>query len=475
MFQYPTILLFMKKTNMPILICTLFFWFAANTATYGQSAWKGQSVDFSNGKLIVSSNQRFIIHENGTPFFYFGDTAWELFHRLNAEEVENYLENRRAKGFTVIQCVILAELDGLNEASKTGFKPLKENDPTQPNEDYFQWVDQVMKRAASKGLYMGILPTWGDKIDKKWGVGPVIFNTENAFQYGKWLGERYCNVPNIIWINGGDRPGGNENTAIWNALAEGIKSVDKNHLMTYHPGGETSSSFWFQDQGWLDFNMSQTGHGQRSYDIINKLIVGDYNLTPTKPCINGEPCYEDHPVSWLPEIMGWFDEADVRKAMYWSLFSGAFGHTYGCHPIWQFHSSDHAPVGFVRHQWQEVLDLPGASDIIHARRLLSRYDYLSRVPAPEIVLSPQRFATDKAVATKGNGYALVYLPEGHVTEVSLEQVDGAKKLRLSWYDVRTGETNFIQNMPAKGTYTASPQQSGRGFDWVLIIEKTDEI
>ena len=48
----------------------------------------GPSVDFKHGDLKVAENKRFIVHADGTPFFYLGDTAWELFHRLSREEVD---------------------------------------------------------------------------------------------------------------------------------------------------------------------------------------------------------------------------------------------------------------------------------------------------------------------------------------------------------------------------------------------------
>jgi hypothetical protein len=64
------------------------------------------------GHLRVAINGRSLEYENGTPFFYLGDTAWQLFHRLNREEADRYLCDRAAKGFTVIQAVVLAELGG---------------------------------------------------------------------------------------------------------------------------------------------------------------------------------------------------------------------------------------------------------------------------------------------------------------------------------------------------------------------------
>jgi hypothetical protein len=289
--------------------------------------WHGPAIDFSHGKLKVSENKRFLVFEDETPFFYLADTGWELFHRLTKTDAEKYLENRREKGFTVIQAVILAELDGLNTPNMEGEKPLINNDPTKINEKYFQHVDWVIKKAEEKGIFIGLLPTWGDKMDKQWGVGPVIFNAENAEKYGEIVGSRYKDFKNIIWINGGDRQGGGNNLPVWNALAKGIKKVDKNHLMTFHPMGGNSSSKWFHNEKWLDFNMMQTGHGERSYAAYKKLLIPDYNLKPIKPTFDGEPRYEDHPHDWKPDILGWFDDADVRQAIYWNLFSGGFGHT----------------------------------------------------------------------------------------------------------------------------------------------------
>ena len=101
----------------------------------------GQSVDLSHGRLMVSENKRFLQFQDGTPFFYLGDTGWELFHRLTYDEAEKYLENRRQKGFTVIQAVILAELDGLNTPNRNGERPFINNDPTKPNEKYFLFVE----------------------------------------------------------------------------------------------------------------------------------------------------------------------------------------------------------------------------------------------------------------------------------------------------------------------------------------------
>ena len=123
-------------------------------------------------RLKVSSDKRFLVTSDGKPFFWLGDTAWELFHRLNREDAEKYLKNRAERRFTVVQAVVLAELDGLNDPNAYGERPLVGNDPARPNEAYFAHVDWIVKRANALGIYVGMLPTWGDKWNKKWGVGP---------------------------------------------------------------------------------------------------------------------------------------------------------------------------------------------------------------------------------------------------------------------------------------------------------------
>lgn len=435
-----------------------------------ENPWKGPSADFTHGKLKISENKRFLVFEDGTPFYYLGDTGWELFHRLNKNETEKYLENRRAKGFTVIQAVALAELDGLNTPNAEGKKPLINNDPLKPNEEYFAHIDWVIRKAQEKGIFIGLLPTWGDKVDPaSWGKGPKIFTKENAYKYGQWIGSRYKDFINIIWINGGDRSGGGDNKIIWDAIGEGIKSVDKNHLMTFHPSGEQSSSDWFQDSKWIDFNMCQTGHGQRSYAIYKRLIVRDYNLIPVKPCFDGEPRYEDHPVGWNPNVLGWFDDADIRQAMYWNLFSGGFGHTYGCHPIWQMLAPGREPVGLARHNWTEDLDLPGAYDLIHARRLIQSRPFLTRIPDQSLIAPGYFPETDYIVATRGDGYAFVYFPTGWSATVQLDKI-GAKELNAWWFDPRTGEAKQIEKISGTGTRKFNPTSSGRGNDWILVLD-----
>ena len=236
--------------------------------------------------ITVSENGHYLQYADGRPFFYQGDTAWELFHRLDREQADLYLRNRAAKGFNVIQAVALAELDGVDVPNAYGHLPLTDRDPSRPavkdgeQNDYWDHVDYIVRRANELGMYIGLLPTWG----RYWNDGGPIFNERNAEAYGRFIAERYKDA-DVIWILGGDRnPDNGHKQAIIRAMARGIRSVDTRHLMTFHPTGWQTSSRWFHGDAWLDFNGRQSGHNQR-YNS-NAQILDDFRRTPTKPIID---------------------------------------------------------------------------------------------------------------------------------------------------------------------------------------------
>ena len=418
-------------------------------------------------KIKVSDNKRFLVFEDGKPFFYLADTAWELFHRATRGDAERYLNHRAAHGYTVIQAVVLAEFNGLNDPTPYGQTPLQGNDPTKPNEEYFKHIDYIVNLASKLGLTMGMLPTWGDKWNKAWGAGPVIFNPQNARIYGKWLGNRYKDVP-LIWILGGDRPIETaEQRATIEAMAAGLREGDGgNHLMTFHPVGGKTSSEYFHDADWLDFNMWQSGHDRNRANYND--IASDYERTPRKPVLDGEPGYEDHVASFNPDN-GYLDDWDNRKSCYRALFAGACGHTYGCHPIWQFFSYDHEPVNNLRRTWVEALNLPGGRQMQYAKKLLLSRPYLTRIPDQSLLVSPMGEASHHVQATRdANGYyAFVYLPTAKSVEIATSSLAG-QTLVAHWYDPRTGAARFIGTFPRTGHLTFTPP--GVGPDWILILD-----
>lgn len=420
----------------------------------------------------VSDNKHYLLRD-GKPFFWMGDTAWELFHRLSREQADYYLKRRAEQGYTVIQAVALAEFDGLHVPNPNGDLPLHFDDPTQPNEKYFKHVDYIVDKAAEYGLVIGFLPTWGDKVFKDvWGKGPEVFNAENAKWYGKWLGNRYKDRKNIIWILGGDRnPKNDTHVNIWRAMAAGVVEGVGGHdnaLLTFHPQpNEQGSGQWFHDDNWLDFNMFQNGHC-RDQPIYDKILAA-YNRTPTKPLMDAEPLYEDHPVCFNARDLGTSNAYDVRKYAYLDLFAGAHGHTYGCHDIWQMYSPYREAVNSPHVYWQEAMELPGASQMKFVRRLMESRPILDRVPDQSLLVESNLTAAERIQATRGTDYLFVYSAAGKPFTLNLGKISGTT-LNAYWFDPRKGEVKAIDKVENKGTKLFTPPTKGYGNDWVLVLD-----
>ncbi len=417
----------------------------------------------------ISADGRHLLRAEGTPFFWLADTAWELFHRLSREEADFYLQTRARQGYTVVQAVVLAEFDGLHAPNFYGDLPLRNDDPTQPIAAYFAHVDWIVRRAGELELTVAMLPTWGDKWNKKWGDGPEVFTPENARSYGSWLGNRYRDAA-LVWVTGGDRPIETDaHRAIIEAMAAGLGETSR-HLKTFHPNGGQTSAQWLHGANWLDFNLMQTGHGRNSANY--QKIAADYARTPAKPVIDGEPGYEAHPAGFAIEN-GYLDDYDNRKSLYWALLSGAAGHTYGCHAVWQMLSSKHPAVNHPRLPWRESLDLPGARQMPLARQILApSWGHL--VPDQSLIIAQPAHEGKAlghahiAAAREANGARVyVYCPLDTKFEVNTSNLPDPR-LRASWIDPRTGNVTFIEEFGrgAKREF----QAPGWGPDWVLKLE-----
>lgn len=429
--------------------------------------------EWKHGRLEVTKDGHYLQYEDGTPFFWLGDTGWELFHRLKKEEIEKYLENRRQKGFNVIQAVILAEFDGLTRPNQYGELPLIDLDPTRPNEKYFELIDWTIQLAIRKNMFIGLLPTWGDKVMKLWGKGPMIFNERNAYTYAKWLGDRYKSFQNIIWILGGDRPAFNDsvdNRKIWRAMAKGVlEGTKQNAVITYHPWGEASSTKFWPDEPWLDIHMLQSGHAKKDNPVW-EWIKRDRELKPTKPVLDAEPNYEDHPINWNDKN-GYFRDYDVRRQTYRSVFSGACGVTYGNQAMWQFYSEREEPVAFPERSWIETLDRPGAFQVGHLKNLIESKDLNLRIPDQSIIAEGQGEKMEYATAFRDerNYYCMVYLPVGKEISLHLSFIKSVD-IAARWFDPRKGVFLNPKFYKREAIMSFTPPSIGVGNDWVLIID-----
>jgi hypothetical protein len=434
-------------------------------------------------RLKVSENRRFLVQEDGKPFFYLGDTAWELFNRLDRKQAIQYLDKRAAQRYNVIQAVALAELDGLRVPNAHGDLPFIDMDPTRPavtpgnnpdnpqEYDYWDHVEFIVDEANRRGMYIGLLPTWGRWVtDDK--PGDRVLTAQNAEAYGEFLGKRFGNK-GIIWLLGGDRiVDGFEQ--VFRNMARGIAigavgREDYSSLtMSFHPRGGRTSATEFHNDEWLHFNMWQTGHGLAEKVQPWARIAGDYNLTPTKPVIDGEPLYEDHPLAFRAKEFGYSFDAHIRQRAYWAVFSGAFGHTYGNHSVWQMYAPGIRRVNGPLLYWDEAIHRPGADQMRHVRALVESRPFLSRVPDQSIVAASLDGA-DYIAATRGDGYAFVYSAQGRPFTVNMGKISG-ERVKAWWYNPRTGTSETIDTIENRGEREFTPPSQGFGSDWVLVLD-----
>jgi hypothetical protein len=433
-------------------------------------------------ELKVSPDGHRLINQDGTVFFYLADTAWRLPRALNREETLLYMDKRQAQGFNVLQVVALDECDGLRRPNRYGRRPFVEVapdqfDPTRPDlegdDNYWAHTDFIIDQAAARGMYIALLPSWGDKVHRMAGYGPEIFNIDNAFTYGQWLGERYRGRPNMIWVMGGDRPMGRmRHFEVARAMALGIKASGDNHLMTFHPCGAESSADSVGEENWLDFNMTQSGHSRRRYNY--EMITKGYSITPAKPILDGEPGYEHHPDDFNP-ANGYLDEVDCRQEFFWSVLSGACGHTYGSHSVWGFWTPPVTGLvyfdrpGHFCMDWRQALDGKGANAMHIARDIVLSRDFLHAVPAPDLV-KDQLPGTNHVPVLRSDSHIMLYIAQGIPATLDSARMP-FESFAITWVNPRTGEHMAAGTGDIHSPLTFCPPTGGRGQDWVLVLDK----
>jgi len=421
-----------------------------------------------------------MIERDGNPFFYLGDTAWLLFSRLTQEEGQTYLLNRALKGFTVIQATLI---HSENYANPLGQKALLAEDFSRPDRDsgYWQGVLQLVRYAASLGLTMALLPSWGSFAKE----GKL--NPDNAESYARFLSEIFGNEENVIWLLGGDVRG-DAVAETFGILGKTLKTLCPGQLISFHPFGRCDSSFWFHGEDWLDFHMFQSGHRDYEQRILNEwddnaVFYGednyryaeiDWALPHPKPTLDGEPSYEQIPHGLHDPSQPYWQAADVRRYAYWSLLSGSCGHTYGDNAIMQFHTGGIGAYG-VKQTWQEALHNPGSGQMRHAKRLMQSIAWDTGRPCPEIFPEPQKerhgyhpaLLTDRALA--------VYEYEGQSFSLNLTLIP-FPRLAAFWMDPISGALSALGSIEKSSSFQFTPpDRKDRVNDWVLILMDEDKM
>lgn len=449
-------------------------------------------ISAQTGHVVVSANHHFLQHEDGRPFYWQGDTAWLLLSKLDRSETERYLEDRRSKGFNVIQVMVLQNVEMKNAY---GVPALVNGDPAKPNVtsgadfskpgeyDFWDHLDWVLDRAAEKGIYLALVPAWGSVVK----AGEL--NSDNVETYAGFLAKRYKDRPNIFWIVGGDIQG-DRNLEVWNRMGRTLKALDPNHLITFHPFGRMQSSMWFHNEPWLDFNMFQSGHRRYDQDTDSphrygednwRYTADDYMLEPTKPVLDGEPSYENIPQGLHDSTQPYWKASDCRRYAYWSVFTGAFGHTYGHNAVMQFHkpaqgnSREQKPAfadgGYgVKDYWYDALDHPGARQMQFLQRLVLSRPYFERIPNQGALSGSNGKRYDYIAITRGNSYLFAYTYTGKPIPLMLGVLTG-HKLQVWWYNPRDGSSKNMGTIANQGIHTFTPPGVPEaGNDWVLVLD-----
>ena len=447
----------------------------ARTGTLEAAPYNGANPLVLQGAPRVASDRRHFEHDDGTPFFWLADTWWMgLCQRFQwPADFQQLTADRAAKGFTVVQIVAGLYPDmpafdprGANEA---GFP--WEKDYARINPAYFDMADLRIQHLVSRGLVPCIVGCWGyflqwmgaTKMKRhwryllaRWGAYPVVWCLagEGAMPY---------------YLSTAKERDAAEQKQGWTELARYVRSVDPyRRLITIHPS--RSARECVADPSVLDFDMLQTGHGDRqSAPNTVRTLTASYAAQPRMPVIDGEVCYEG-----IMEA----SRQEVQRFYFWAcVLSGAAGHTYGANGIWQVNRREQ-PFGPSPHgrswgdiPWDEAGRLPGATHIAHSKALLMRYPWWRFEPHPEWVdphWDEKNYWMPFAAGIPGE-LRVIFLP----TLWNPPQVKSLEPgpWRGFFFDPRTGRDIPIPEVAPDASGTWQSPIPPMVADWVLVLDR----
>jgi hypothetical protein len=452
--------------------------------------YHGDNPLYLHGPIRVASDRRHFVYADGTPFFWLGDTWWMgLCERLKwPDEFATLARDRRDKGFNVIQIVagLYPDMGAFDERGRNEAGHPWERDYRRIRPEYFDKADERLLYLVDQGFVPCVVGAWGYHLP--W------LGVERMKKHWRYLVGRYGALP-VVWCAAGEvnlpyylekgfPRGGEKQTAEWEQVIRYLRKINTfGRLITVHPTGlpPLSGRALYKDQGLLDFDMLQTGHGgQKDLPPTIRALRASYNARPTMPVVNGEVCYE----ALLGRI-----PAEVVRLMFWTdVLSGAAGHTYGANGIWQLnrkdkpygkspHGGDYGPI-----PWDDAMKLPGSRQLGLAKRLLQKYPWDRFEPHPEWATWKDNKASAKDeflvpyAASVAGTIRIIYLPRP--LDVTVHKLERDRRYIASYFDPATGKRTEIGAVRAddRGESTLPPPrpQSGRGNekvnDWVLLLQ-----
>jgi len=441
------------------------------------SEYYGNNLLYKKGRIKVSPSKRYLIYDNGDPFFYLGDTAWEITWKSYKEQVLQYISDRKSKGFSVIQVVafshqLLYPYGIKNRYNETSFL---NNNYMQINPRYFDYLDFIVQTANDSGLVICLVSLWAAMSEVNYNplYHAQCLSKEESLNLAKYIGARYSGY-NIFWIIGGDNTYDTpERKEFWSLFANTIRKGNGNkQLCTCHPSGWSSSFDYFDSTAhWLDFHMYQSSHTAGG-DYTWKAALNGYNILPTKPVINGEPNYEDiYNNLWMPGdttqlITFRIRPIDVRQASYESILSGALvGITYGANGVWQWHTEYLPGSHLPRFTVMDAIKMQGSNNMTIVRKVMEKYKWYSFKPRQELIQnfhSTQNFIP----IAENNEYCLIYFPS-RTDSIVLSKAHDFLNRYSFWINPINGDS---LKRGYHNTNTISPPDTN---DWILVVDKNN--
>ena len=423
--------------------------------------------------LKSSSNNRYLVDQNGTPFLIMGDSPQALMGNLDPTDMASYMADRQRLGFNTLWVNLLCDSYTACNADGTtydgvapftsGSSPLN-YDLSTPNSVYFSRVDSMLTLASTNNLVVFLDPieTGG------WLVTLENNGTTNAFNYGAYIGTRYKNFPNIVWLHGNDFQSWNSSSTDNNLVKQvmaGIASVDSNHLQTVELNAAVSYSN--QDTALASLLTVDSAYTYfETYDIV----LLSYYSSPTIPTYLVESNYEyENATGALPGPAGPYV---LREQAYWTMLSGGAGQLYGNHYTWTFTSG-----------WQSFLDSPGGLEIQYINQLFGSVSWWNMVPdtTHEVVIAGYgtyngsngnlTTATYCTTSWISGSVALTYCPNPSALTANLAEFSGP--VTAQWYDPSNGAYSAISGSPFQNSgnheFTTPGNNHDGNPDWVLVL------
>jgi hypothetical protein len=389
----------------------------------------------------VSENGRYLVDREGRPFFWQGDSEWELFYALSAQNAEELLHARRVQGFTVVQ----AMCDGIfpkwiapdRLPPPRELMPWTDNNPITPNEAFFARMDAIVAAAEEEHLLLLIGVYHVDDVTAN------RITLTNVGIWTRWLANRYKHVPGIIWTM--YSPLDPSSFPMVRAAVNGLRQGDAGaHLVTLHPEGVVGSSSVVQAD--LSFNTFQS----LASDYLNyQLAQADFARTPVKPVVNGEARYEED---------GGTTPLDVRRSAWWSYLAGA-GFSYGHINNWKLPGS-----------WREWVNSPGAQQVAVVGSFLRSLAWWSLIPDQSVLINGS--GNGVAARSADGDWIVAYLPTNSSVTLKLTAISSSKTALISWINPLNGERSRVGRYSTSALPRLTPPANWQ--DSVLLVEKASE-